>query len=123
ATVDPRKDRPVFARLSQPRWAAHATTAGAVNDRKPATTPIRNASNSTADEVMKNRDLEIADYFRQEPGAALGFVDPVLDQARRRNILMLVTDVMCRTQEFSELEVIAAKLSQHIYRSDKFCIV
>ena len=33
-------------RLSQPKCAAQATTAGAVSERSPATTPIPNASTS-----------------------------------------------------------------------------
>src|ERR1700743_258852 len=41
------QDAHVPCRSIQPRYAAHATTAGAVKDRNPATTPISNASNKT----------------------------------------------------------------------------
>jgi hypothetical protein len=40
-------------RFIQPIYAAHATIAGAVRDRNPATTPIPNASNSANPEFMK----------------------------------------------------------------------
>src|SRR5262249_4497616 len=40
-------------RFIQPRWAAQATTAGAVNERKPATTPIQNARSSVTSELRE----------------------------------------------------------------------
>src|ERR1700723_1691247 len=40
-------------RLSQPLCAPYATTAGAVSERNPAITPIRNASSSTSDELIR----------------------------------------------------------------------
>jgi hypothetical protein len=46
---DPMKASGELWRLIQPRRAAHATTAGAVRDRNPATKPIPNASNSVVE--------------------------------------------------------------------------
>src|SRR5262245_53738805 len=40
-------------RLIQPRRAAQATTAGAVNDRKPAMIPIQNARRSVTPELLE----------------------------------------------------------------------
>jgi hypothetical protein len=37
--IDPIKASGELLRFNQPRWAAHATTAGGVNERKPAAKP------------------------------------------------------------------------------------
>ena len=47
ATVDPIKPKGDAESFNHPSFAAHATTAGAVIDRKPATTPIPNARRNT----------------------------------------------------------------------------
>ena len=47
AVVDPMNASDDACRFNQPRCAAHATTAGAVNDRKPATIPIPRAKAKT----------------------------------------------------------------------------
>src|SRR3989442_344083 len=62
AQADPMKARAEPERLIQPRCAAQATTAGAVMDRNPATTPIPKASNNTSPEFMKplQRDGRLA---------------------------------------------------------------
>src|SRR5579872_5216177 len=52
AAVDPIKARRVPARLSQPRCAAQALTAGAVKERMPDTMPIANARNKTKVALM-----------------------------------------------------------------------
>ena len=61
--------------------------------------------------------------FEQEPGAALRFVDPVLDQARSSNVVMPLADFMRRAQASSQLLVVAAKLNQHVLRRHEFRIV
>jgi hypothetical protein len=53
AKVEPIQANGEPERLIQPRWAAQATTAGPVPDRRPVTTPIPNVSNSTNPELMK----------------------------------------------------------------------
>ena len=62
AQADPMKARAEPERLIQPRCAAQATTAGAVMDRNPATTPIPKASNNASPEFMKplQRDGRLA---------------------------------------------------------------
>jgi hypothetical protein len=44
AAAYPRKASHVFSSLSHPRRAAQLTAAGAVRERSPAITPIKNAS-------------------------------------------------------------------------------
>src|SRR6202158_349543 len=52
AHAEPMKAKGEPWRLIHPRCAAQATTAGAVMDRKPVTTPIPNTSNSPNPEFM-----------------------------------------------------------------------
>jgi hypothetical protein len=47
ATVDPMNASGEPCRFNQPRCAPHATTAGAVNERNPATIPIPRARAKT----------------------------------------------------------------------------
>jgi hypothetical protein len=47
AKVDPIKPKEDAESFNHPSFAAHATTAGAVIDRKPETTPIPNANRNT----------------------------------------------------------------------------
>src|SRR5580698_4812842 len=54
AAVDPMNASRVPARLSQPRCAAQAVTAGAVNERIPDTMPIANARTKTKVALMQN---------------------------------------------------------------------
>src|SRR6266404_3621223 len=44
ANVDPIKARGEVCRFNHPRWAAQLTTAGAISERKPETTPIPTAN-------------------------------------------------------------------------------
>src|SRR5579863_2003740 len=53
AASEPRKWTRVWPRSIQPRCAAQATTAGAVRERKPQTTPIKNARTRTRVGVME----------------------------------------------------------------------
>jgi hypothetical protein len=52
AQAEPMKAKGEPDRWIQPKCAAQATTAGAVMERKPATTPIPNTSNSPNPEFM-----------------------------------------------------------------------
>lgn len=38
------------------------------------------------------KSLALGDYFRQEPGAALGLIDPVFDQARCGDVVVLLAE-------------------------------
>src|ERR1035438_7251049 len=53
AHADPMKANGEPERLIHPRWAAHATTAGAVRERRPVTRPIPKVIKSTNPELMK----------------------------------------------------------------------
>jgi hypothetical protein len=54
-----------LSRLSQCRFAAQATTAGAVIVRNPPITPMRNARSSTYEEFMYEFPSEMVEY--QQP--------------------------------------------------------
>src|ERR1700691_1605714 len=62
--MDPMNDKGEPCRLIQPRCAAHATTAGAVKDRNPATKPILSANNRTTDpEFIRSPHNRAANYL------------------------------------------------------------
>src|SRR5262245_58572669 len=52
AQTEPMNANGEAERFIHPRWAAQATTAGAVNDRKPATIPMQNARNRVSAEFI-----------------------------------------------------------------------
>src|ERR1043166_9082290 len=52
-------------RLNRPKWAAHAVTAGAVIDRSPASTPIKNVRIRTYS-VFMTLDLALAPLLCQD---------------------------------------------------------
>src|SRR5713101_1537451 len=43
---------------------------------------------------LSEQRLTFSDYLRQEPGSALGLVDPVLDQAGRGDVVVLLAEFM-----------------------------
>ncbi len=61
--------------------------------------------------------------LEQEPYAPLGLVDPVLKQARGRNIAMLVTQPVRLAHARRELPIVVAQLGQHILRRYVVCVV
>jgi len=61
---------------------------------------------------------EICEDFGKEPNAAFRFVNPVLCQTRRRNILMTFADLVRQVQKSDQLFVVGTKLSQHVFRSE-----
>src|SRR5438552_9232995 len=67
--------------------------------------------------------LTLGNDLRQEPGPALSLVDPILNQAGGRNVAMLLAEFMRGTQVSRQLLIVSSKLSQHVLRSDAFCIV
>lgn len=56
--------------------------------------------------------------FEQEPGSAFGFVYPALDEARRRDVAVLVAHAVDFTQTSGEPLVVFAKLGEHVGRLD-----
>jgi hypothetical protein len=64
---DPMKASGELCRLIQPKLAAHATTAGAVRDRNPATSPIPVANNM----VEFTNLLQSILVAKSEPGKQL----------------------------------------------------
>src|ERR1700757_4136297 len=61
--------------------------------------------------------------FEQEPGPSLSLIDPILDQAGRGDVVVLVTNLVGGTQKFYQLLVIFHQFSQHLFWTDKLCIV
>jgi hypothetical protein len=61
--------------------------------------------------------------FKQEPYAALGFVDPIFEHARRRDIAMLITEIVNLAHFVGELQIIIAKLGQHVVRRYELSVV
>src|ERR1700730_330311 len=59
----------------------------------------------------------------EKPGSPLGLVDPVLDQAGCRDVVMPIADLMGRAQGTYQELVVGAKLGKHLLRIDKFLIV
>lgn len=52
--------------------------------------------------------------LKQEPGAPFRLIDPRLDEARRRDVAMLVTDVVGLPEASGEILVVFAKFGQHV---------
>src|SRR4030095_10930412 len=61
--------------------------------------------------------------FEQEPGAAFGFVDPDFDQARGRDIAMLVANVVRLAQTRGQSLVVLRQFSKHIQGLDILGVV
>lgn len=52
--------------------------------------------------------------FKQEPCAALSFINPVLDQTRRRNVPEFVDELMNFSKAFRQRHVVLTELCEHI---------
>ena len=61
--------------------------------------------------------------FEQKPRAALSFIDPDLDQARRRNVAELIDHVVHLAQPSSQSDVVFAKLGEHVQRIDVIGVI
>src|SRR5207247_431143 len=61
--------------------------------------------------------------LEQEPGAPLGLVDPVLDQAGAGHVLVLVADRVGLAQVRRQLLVVVAQLGKHIERRDEARVI
>src|SRR5579871_3219282 len=59
----------------------------------------------------------------QEPDPAFAFVDPVLQHARRRNVAMLVAEIMGLAHCSNQPLVVFAQLGQHVLRRDVVGVV
>src|SRR5262245_15827610 len=67
--------------------------------------------------------LALRDDLAQEPAAALGLVDPVLDQAGSGYFIVFLAQLVCGTQVSRQLLVVGAKLSEHILGRHTFSVV
>ena len=60
------------------------------------------------------RSVVSARGFEEEPDALLGLIDPILDQARGRNVTIVVAKRMARSQTVRQSRVVIAELGQHV---------
>src|SRR5215467_14844520 len=67
--------------------------------------------------------LAIAGRLEQGPGATLGLVDPVLDQAGAGHVVVLLANRVGLAQARGQLLVIVAQLRKHIQRRDEVSVV
>src|SRR6516225_4158790 len=71
-----------------------------------------------------NRSLPCnAGRLEQEPGAPLGLVDPVLDQAGASHVVVLVANRVGLAQARYQLLVVVAQLREHVEGGDEVCVV
>jgi hypothetical protein len=61
--------------------------------------------------------------FEQEPGAALGFINPVFDKTRRRNVALFVDYLVSLSKASYQRHVVLAQPRQHVERVDIVRIV
>src|SRR5271156_3487951 len=69
------------------------------------------------------RAISVPTRLEQEPGAPLGLVDPVLDEARGGDVAHLVDDVVHLAQARGEALIVLAQLRQHVEWIDILGIV
>src|SRR5262249_18742096 len=67
--------------------------------------------------------LALRDDLAQEPAAALGLVDPVLDQAGGGDIVVFLVRLVGGTKFSRQLLVVGAQLSEHILGCHTFSVV
>ena len=67
--------------------------------------------------------LTLSHDLREEPGAALSLVNPVLDQAGRGDIVVLFTQLVRGSAGFASALIVSAKLSQHVLGRHTFSVI
>src|SRR5690606_25816999 len=87
---------------------------------------LRQRSPSRAAARPRHRTLEksaLAAGFEEEPGALLGFIGPVVDQAVGRVILCLPGGFLCGAQRFDKLQIVLTQFSEHVLRRHIFSVI
>src|SRR5580698_5615477 len=69
------------------------------------------------------RGIPFPTRLEEEPGAPLGLVNPVLDEARGCDVAYLVDDVVHLAQARGEALIVLAQLREHVERIDILGIV
>src|ERR1700733_2176998 len=64
-----------------------------------------------------------ADDFRQEPGPALGLIDPDFNQTGGGNIMVFRADFMRTAQETGQPRVVVVEFGEHGLRPHVFLVV
>src|SRR5260370_33239341 len=61
--------------------------------------------------------------FRQEPRPSLGLINPDLDHAGGRHVIVFFASFMCRTEIARQSLIIRAEFCQHLFRVDAFVVI
>src|SRR5580658_8388312 len=69
------------------------------------------------------RPWSAARGLEQEPGPPLGLVDPVLEQARGRDVAIFVADIVYLAHDRGQALVVVAKFGEHVLRIDIVSVV
>jgi hypothetical protein len=72
--------------------------------------------------VLKSALISLRD-LRQKPGSPFSLINPNLDQAGRRYVIVTVADLVHGSQVSRQLLVVIAKLADHLLRANAFLIV
>src|SRR5271170_5356422 len=67
--------------------------------------------------------LTLRHDLRQKPGTALSLVNPDLDQTGRGDVVVLFTYLVRRTHASRQIQIVRAKLSQHVLRRHVLLVV
>src|SRR5262249_40736616 len=73
--------------------------------------------------LLVSRSLGLAARLEQEPAALFGFVNEILQKARRRHVLVLVGDLVGRAHVMDLRLIVVHELQQHIDRGNVVLVV
>jgi hypothetical protein len=88
------------------------------NVQHPHPYPLREQSGPGIERCSSRLTLTLSHDLGQEPGTALSFVDPVLDQTSCGNVVVLFAQFVRRAQVSRQLQVVLTKFPQHLLRRD-----
>src|SRR3984885_7369933 len=94
----------------------------ALNATKKRKAP-RNRSDARGFLFGYSAKLGVASDFKEEPGAALGFVDPVFEQAGGGYVFGIVAKIVDREHFIDEFLVVVHQLRDHVAGIDEFGVV
>jgi hypothetical protein len=60
---------------------------------------------------------------KEEPSSAFGFVDPILDQTGRGDIVVFVTDFVRFAEQMRQLLIVGRQFGEHLQRRDEIGVV
>jgi len=69
------------------------------------------------------RESEILHDLQQEPGPALGLINPDLYHARRRHVVVLLANFVSRAEVARKCLIICSELCEHFFRGHALVVV